>query len=630
MAQFPVNEQVALALEHHQAGRLQQAEALYRGVLQAQPLHCNALNLLGALAYQMGRADEAVGFIKRAIAVEPKYVEAYSNLGRVLEAQGELDEAVAFYRRALEINPEFAQGHFNLGNALNAQGHLDEAAACYRRAVEINPGYVDAYNNLGYVLHGLKRDAEAAAAYRETLRLKPGDVVAARGLSSLQPALPAVDAERQRAVLDEGAELLRASQPAAAEEAYRRAIAAAPENAEAHFGLGVALKARGRLEDAVVSYQRAIELRPDLAEAHNNLGNVLGDLERFDEALVAYQHAAVLNPELEDIHANLGGTLSDLGRFEEAAAAYRRALALNPQQAGTHANLGVALHVVGRHDEAATAFREALRPEPGGASSQHQQAETHADLSYALHALGRHDEAVAACREALRLEPHNERFQHHLNALEQVHTDRAPVDYVRKLFDSYATRFDRHLTQELRYDIPRAIVAAIRGQTVLPRVDVLDLGCGTGLVGAEIKSVARSLVGVDLSPKMLAKAEQRGIYDRLVTADLPDYLRAAEPSSMDVAVAADVFIYLGDLSEIFRQVRSILRPAGLFAFSVEAGDESGREFTLTTSGRYAHALAYIRRLAQESVFAEAACVSTVIRNEKGVPVHGHVFVLRRT
>jgi len=247
-----------------------------------------------------------------------------------------------------------------------------------------------------------------------------------------------------------------------------------------------------------------------------------------------------------------------------------------------------------------------------------------------LQALGRRDEAVAASREALRLEPHNESLQHHLNALEQVHSDRAPGGYVRKLFDGYAAKFDRHLTQELRYDIPRAIVALLKEQNVLPGVDVLDLGCGTGLVGPEIKSMARSLVGVDLSPKMLEKAEQRGIYDELVTADLLDYLRPAERSSMDVAVAADVFVYLGDLSEIFRQVRGILRPAGLFAFSVEAGEESGRDFTLATSGRYSHARAYIRRLAQEADFAEAVCISTVIRNEKGSPVHGYVFVLRRT
>jgi predicted TPR repeat methyltransferase len=157
-------------------------------------------------------------------------------------------------------------------------------------------------------------------------------------------------------------------------------------------------------------------------------------------------------------------------------------------------------------------------------------------------------------------------------------------------------------------------------------LDVLDLGCGTGLCGPLLRPLARTLVGVDLSPKMLAKARERGGYDELVCAELAAYL-AGQPQRFDVGVAADVFVYIGDLVDVFTGMCTVLRSGGLFGFSVEAGGET--DFVLQPTHRFAHSLGYLRRLADAHEFAIASVESRVIRKDRDTDVSGHLVVMRR-
>src|SRR3989338_6085393 len=171
MATIP--EALSLALAHHQAGRLQDAEALYRQILQAQSDHPDALHLLGVTAHQAGKHEIAVEHITRAIAINPAAAEYHNNIGEVYRALARLSEAEASFQQALAQNPAFAEALNNLGAVLQAQGKLEEAAAHYRQALALKPGYAQAHNNLGSAVLAQGKVEEAATYFRQALALNP-------------------------------------------------------------------------------------------------------------------------------------------------------------------------------------------------------------------------------------------------------------------------------------------------------------------------------------------------------------------------------------------------------------------------------------------------------------------------
>ena len=307
MATIP--EALAIAQQHHQAGRLEAAEQIYRRILNAVPDHADALHLLGVVALQLGQHAAAAEHISRAIAVLPSVAEFHYNLGNALKNLGRLDEAAASYRRAIELRPDLAAAYNNLGNTLKQQGKFDQAIACFRSALHYTPGDAEVYNNLGIALMGQGNRGDAAACYRQALALRP-------------------------------------------------------EYAEAYFNLGNALKDQGNLDEAVHCFQQTLRLRPGLVEAHNNLGNVLKDQGKFDQAADVYRRALELKPDHAVAHNNLGGVLMELGRLDEAAACCRRALDLKPDLASSHDNLGLVCQELGRLDEADACFRRAVELQP--------------------------------------------------------------------------------------------------------------------------------------------------------------------------------------------------------------------------------------------------------------------------
>ncbi len=246
---------------------------------------------------------------------------------------------------------------------------------------------------------------------------------------------------------------------------------------------------------------------------------------------------------------------------------------------------------------------------------------------------GRKQEAVIAFRRALALDPRDR-----LGArLYLSRLGAAPVagaisaDYVRALFDQYAARFDEELTGALAYRGPALLRAAIERVVVargLPRrfSRVLDLGCGTGLMGAAIRDLARELEGIDLSPAMVAAANAKGLYDRLVVGDLLDFLADAT-GSFDLMIAADVLVYMDDLRPVLAAAAQRLTP-GLLAFTVETHD--GENVILRESLRYAHGEAHVRAAATAAGIEIALLEPASTRTEKGLPVAGLLAVLAGT
>jgi predicted O-linked N-acetylglucosamine transferase (SPINDLY family) len=338
-----LSEALAIAIQHHQAGRLQAAEQIYRQILAVEPNHADAWHLLGMINGQAGNHQLAVEYIYRALAVKPDWAEAYYSLGVALNDQGKPDEAIACYRRVLELKPDYAEAHNNLGVAFKEQGKLDEAVACYRRALELKPDFAEIYNNLGVAFKEQGKLDKAVACYRRALELNSRYAEPHNNLGA---------AFKDQGKLDE------------AVACYRRALELRPDYAEAYNNLGAAFKDQGKLDGAVACYRRALELRPDYAEAHRNLGVVLRDQGKLDEAVACYHRALELKPDYAEAHGNLGVALRDQGRLDEAIACYRHALELKPNLVDAHNNLGNALKDQGKLDEAIACYRRTLELKP--------------------------------------------------------------------------------------------------------------------------------------------------------------------------------------------------------------------------------------------------------------------------
>ena len=414
------DEALKTAIRYHQSGNLQQAEYVYKSILEAAPDHAEANHLLGVLAYQAGKYDIAVQFIARAITVNGEQATYYNNLGLVLAAQGKPDDAITAYQTAISIKPDYTEALNNLGHALQVTGRLDESINAYRQVIALKPDYAEACNNLGVVLQYQGKYDDAAAAYRQAIEIKPdyaeaytnwGNVLlAARkyedALAKFDQAV-AIRPGYAGAHNNRGHALQALGNHEAALSAFQQAITINPEYGEAWTNLGNLYLSLGNQEQALAAYDHAIRYNPGNAGAHNNRGSVLIMLGRFDEARKAFQRAITIKPDYADAHNNLGNILENQGRFDEALAEYEQAIAIHPGHADAHNNRGIVLQAQGEHGKALEAYRQALTIEPDFADALNNRGN-------ALQAQGKLDDARAAYLQVLSLRPDDARVHSNL------------------------------------------------------------------------------------------------------------------------------------------------------------------------------------------------------------------------
>ncbi len=400
-----------------------------------------------------------------------------------------------------------------------------------------------------------------------------------------------------------------------AHEVCGRVIRDAPDFAEAWHLFGLLSFQLGDAEAAAEHIREATRLKPGYAAAYNDLGNVLSELLRYSEAEAAYRCAIQFCPGDGKQHSNLGSVLRQQGRADEAVAHCEKALDLDPNDVNARYNLARAYRDCERFDEAAESYRSVLAADP-------DHHDVYRQLCGVLRRAGRPDEAREACEKWLEHDPDHPVAQHILAGLSGDHVpSRASDAYVQRVFDEFAARFDSDL-QQLGYQGPQVLAATLAARFGEPRgeMDVLDAGCGTGLCASVLRPYARSLVGVDLSQEMLARAEKRQIYDELIAAELTGFL-SSNRQQFDLIVACDTFNYFGDLGPLLESAADALRPSGSLVFTVERSrDESAPSFQLDVTGRYSHTRVYLETALKTSRLAADSISTVELRCEAGQPV----------
>ncbi len=556
----------AEAERHQHEGRLRQALHGYAVVPPGRPEYLEALRRSGFIALQLAEFRLAVDHLSRGVTMAPRDAGLHYNLGLAFKEIGDLTKAAESFRQAADLDPSDAAAAANLGSSRLALGDHDGAAEAFRRSLERQPGNAAVVVNLGLAQQAAGHNTEAEATFRQ-------------------------------------------------------ALAHAPGHRDARLNLGAVLRRQQRLDEALDVFNDLLKDNPEDALALSNLGATLLADNRHDAAADAFLRLTAATPGDAAAHYALGNALYDTGQLPKSAAAFRQALHLRPGFGEAWDNLGLTLQASGQSDEAIRAHRRAAELMPNDAACRF-------NLGTALQADVRPGEARDAYAACLRLQPDYAGARYLLAALDGETPERAPDAYVEALFDGYARCFDDHLVDGLGYRTPGVLRALCDrldgGRAAYGRA--LDLGCGTGLAGQALRDKASHLTGVDLSSRMIEEARRKAIYHRLVVSELVSFLNA-DTAVYDLVLAADVFVYIGNLEPLFAAIAERVDDKALLLFSVEHAAHG--QFSLRPSGRYAHTEGYIAKLGARHGFRLLAAERTELRRDREQPVLGLVVALGR-
>ena len=348
--------------------------------------------------------------------------------------------------------------------------------------------------------------------------------------------------------------------------------------------LGAILQQNGKLSESLFAIQKSILLNPNDNEAHNNLGNLFLQQGKLKEAENCYTYAIKLNPDFAEAHNNLGVVLKNQNRVGESESSYRQAIILKPNFAEAHNNLGNILQKLDRIKEAEAQLKKTILIKP-------DYVEAHYNLGSLFLKINKPDEAEECFKKVLEINPNHEEAKHLLSSLTGKTTESPPKVFVERLFNEYASIFENDLINNLGYHLPKKVTELIvNKKTNIQLGQVLDLGCGTGLLGNDIKKYCSNLVGVDLSKSMLEIARVKNIYDKLIHDDIVEFL-SSKNLNFNYFISLDTFDYIGDLSKIFSLIKSHNKIKGKFIFSTEHTDRN--KFFFFFFGRYSHSKKYI-------------------------------------
>ena len=401
--------------------------------------------------------------------------------------------------------------------------------------------------------------------------------------------------------------------------ALKAVAAATPADFRVHLTAAMLARAARNLPGEIDSLRRAAALAPGRPRVQLDLARALSRDNKHAEAVTTANAIVAMAPtdmgalEVAVAVAYAAGDLATMQRHLQSA------LALKPNDPSILRSLGKCLADRGLHAEAELHWRAVLAQAPDDPLAWSW-------LGGCLLQLDRKEEARVALQRGLELVPGDPSLKFFL-AMASGETPRTqPKEMMQELFDRYASRFDTELVGQLKYGVPRRVAEIIRSRTPALDVSILDLGCGTGLLGVYLGRIAGAFVGVDLSGKMIEQAARHGIYTEFRQTDLLDDLRATAEGTYDYVTANDVFIYVGDLSEIIPAAFKVIRSGGALIFSCETAQESESALVLRPSKRYAHTVSSIQALCRDAGFGSCVIEPLDLRFERKVPIAGFIAI----
>lgn len=559
-----INTLLERAAQFYRQRNLTAALETYQHLLAEKPNAVEVLHPIAVIQAQLNQLDSAFETIQQALKVDANNEQLYNSKGNILALQNKLLDAVNCYHQAIKLNPNYAVAYSSLGKCLYQQQKFTTAKKALEKALQLQSSLIEAKYNLALVLIA-EQDLQTAISHLEAVILvRPNFAQAIGQLGECYLVLGQYEQALKQ--LDKRAEL-------------------EPKHIEANHSLAQALALTGDFEAAAQYYEKTLMLDAHHVEANQNLANALLKLKDASKALNYYFHQISIKPTPESYY-NIGVILMQQERGKDSEQYFLESQKMDPDFLPTYLNLG--------------------------AIALKQQ---------------RYQDAIDYYRQGLTIDPGNPELEYIINALSNENApDRAPDAYLQSLFDQYAQYYDQHLTQCLDYRVPQHMLKLVES-TLNPAeqsLSIVDLGCGTGLVGSLFKPLASLLTGVDISEKMIAIAQHKNLYNQLIQADIETGLQ--EFKDVDLIIAADVFSYVGDLTRILSKCHAALKPGGYLLFSVEK--TLTEPYILQKNMRYAHSKAHIEALADFVEFEILECENVALRTQQKKPVDGYVYLLR--
>jgi len=567
--ELTIEQALQQAVEAHKAGRMQDAEHLYRAILQAQPKHPDANHNLGVLAVSVNKPEAAL----------------------------------PLFKIALEANPSQGQFWLSYIDALIKEKQFDNARNLLEQGKKAGLG-------------GEKVDALEAQLANSLLLQNPKSPLPAKNLTFTQQRKKvSAKKEKKKNSSSDQKNLNQAQSPSQAEvnvllENYQKGRYDLAENLAKtiaqkypnhEFGwkvLGVVFKQTGRLQDSLIANQKAVEISPNDAEAHSNLGNTLKELGRLEDAETSYKKAIAIKPDYAEAHSNLGNTLQELGRLEDAETSYKKAIAIKPDLAEAHSNLGNTLQELGRLEEAEVSYRKAIAIKPENAEN----------LSHGIASISGLNPARATDAYVSGLfDGYAKKFESSLVEKLNYKTPTIIADLLRPFISSINPHFDI---------LDLGCGTGLAGEAL---IDVAKTLVGIDLSKEMLKIAAAKNIYTRLTQDEIHHAlsqEQSASFDIIVSSDVFVYIG-------DIKVIFDQVYNVLKVGGFFAYSTEALFPES------NGKEEDLPDYKLNLNGRYSHSSKYLLGLIDAKRFILHTLEITQIRLEKGQPVMGYVVIMQK-
>lgn len=572
------------AVSLHEAGQFDEAERLYRQILETAPNHPDVLNLLGLVAQAKGAQAEACSLFMQAIKHKPNEPSFYYNLAFSCKVANKPVEALEYFKNVALLAPQIKETYNEIALLLMQLGNVQDARKNWQYAIDLDNKYVEALAHMAWSYRG-ENSGKAIVDLEALVSDFSSDAIVFYYLVQLY---------MERGWLD---------------KAWNAAIKAkdlAPTSDEIRVLLGRLSILDNKPENAKIYFAKAELINPNNIDALLGLANLYSKNNDFCEAELRYKRVIELEPNNYDAHNNYAEMLQRCNRLAEALEEYRKAILINPKSAESSNNLAMILRDTGDFDEALGLLFNALVYKP-------EMEEISINITETLIMLSKNDSDKAIKIAENWFKNHSDNiFAKHINSVFKGECIENNKIYTEKLFDNFADSYEL-VMQNLDYSVPLAmarITGSLQGR-------IVDLGCGTGLVGQTLKNNRNQIIGVDISQKMLDVASEKGVYDELIKADIEEYL--TNNSDFDWAIAADVFNYFGELSQIIKLLKN-----KKLAFTIEVLDKDA-DYKIQNTGRYKHNPIYVENLLRENGFDDIIKEEIILRTEDGVSVKGLIF-----